>query len=112
MLEYLDTVIKADQCAQNVDDIEIAANTPEQLIKIISAVFKCIRTAALKLLNEKCHFGFTQADILGRTIAPDGVAPKDQKFKTFFNKVRFPKSKKQVQKYNGSQKKSSVCMNS
>ena len=31
--EYLDPVIKADQCAQYVDDIGIAANTPEQLIK-------------------------------------------------------------------------------
>ena len=40
--EYLDTVIKADQCAQYADDIEIAANTTEQLIKNIRAVFKCI----------------------------------------------------------------------
>ena len=31
--EYLDPVIKADQCAQYVDDIGIAANTPDQLIK-------------------------------------------------------------------------------
>ena len=32
MREYLETVIKADQCAQYVDDIRIAANTTEQLI--------------------------------------------------------------------------------
>ena len=31
--ECVDPVIKADQCAQNVDDIGRAANTPEQLIK-------------------------------------------------------------------------------
>ena len=31
--EYLEPVIKADQCAQYVDDIGIAANTPQQLIK-------------------------------------------------------------------------------
>ena len=31
--EYLDPVIKADQCAQYIDDIGIAANTPEQLRK-------------------------------------------------------------------------------
>ena len=61
MREYLDSVIKADQCAQYVDDIGIAANTTEQLIKNIRAVFfKCIRKAGLKLTIEKCHFGVTQ----------------------------------------------------
>ena len=33
MREYLDRVIKSDQCAQNVDDIGIAANDAEHLIK-------------------------------------------------------------------------------
>ena len=101
MREYLDSVIKADQCAQYVDDIGIAANTTEQLIQNIRAVFKCIRKAGLKLTIEKCHFGVTQIEFLGRTITPDGVAPQDQKVKNFRSKVRFPKSKKQVQKYIG-----------
>ena len=65
------------------------------------AVFKCIRVAGLKLTIEKCHFGVTQIEFLGRTITPDGVAPQDQKVKKFLSKVRFPKSKKQVQKYIG-----------
>ena len=38
MREYLDSVIKADQCAQNVDDIGMAANTTEQLIKNIKNI--------------------------------------------------------------------------
>ena len=101
MREYLDSVIKADQCAQYVDDIGIAANTTEQLIQNIRAVFKCIRKAGLKLTIEKCHFGVTQIEFLGRTITPDGVAPQDQKVKNFLCKVRFPNSKKQVQKYIG-----------
>ena len=71
MREYLDSVIKADQCAQNIDDIGIAANTTEQLIKNIRAVFKCIREAGLKLTIEKCHFGVTQIEFFGRTITPD-----------------------------------------
>ena len=37
--EYLDKVIKADQCAQYVDDIGIAANDAEQLIKNLRATF-------------------------------------------------------------------------
>ena len=101
MREYLDSVIKADQCAQYVDDIGIAANTTEQLIKNIRAVFKCIREAGFKLTIEKCHVGITQIEFLRRTITPDGVAPQDQKIKNFLSKVRFPKSKKQVQKYIG-----------
>ena len=37
--EKFDPVIKADQCAQYVDDNGIAANTPQQLIKNLRAVF-------------------------------------------------------------------------
>ena len=42
---YLDPVNKADQCAHYVDDIGIAANTPQQLIKNLRAVFQCLRKA-------------------------------------------------------------------
>ena len=101
MREYLDTVIKADQCAQYVDHLGIAANTTEQLIRNIRAVFKCIRKAELKLTIEKCHFGVTQIEFLGRTITPHGVAPQDHKNTNFLSKIRFPRSKKQVQKYIG-----------
>ena len=101
MREYHDTVIKADQCAQYVDDIGIAANTTEQLIKNIRAVFKCIRKAGLKLTIEKCHFGVTRIEFLGRTITPHGVAPQEHKITNFLSKIRFPRSKKQVQKYIG-----------
>ena len=45
--DYLDPVIKADQCAQNVDDIGIAANTPEKLFNNPRAVFQCLRKAGL-----------------------------------------------------------------
>ena len=98
MREYLDTVIKADQCAQYVDDIVIAANTTEQLIKNFRAVFKCIREAGLKLTIEKCHFGVTQVEYFDKTITPDEVASQDQQVKNFLSKVCFPKLKKQVQK--------------
>ena len=43
MREYLDPVVKADQCAQYVDDIGIAANNATDLTRNIRAVFKCIR---------------------------------------------------------------------
>ena len=57
MREYLDKVIKADQCAQYVDDIGIAANDVDHLMTNLRATFKCIQEAGLKLTMHKCHFG-------------------------------------------------------
>ena len=51
MREYLDKVIKADQCAQYVDDIGIASNDADHLIKNLKATFECIRHAGLELTN-------------------------------------------------------------
>ena len=63
MREYLDKTIKADQCAQYVDDAD-------HLIANLRATFKCIQEADPKLTMHKCHFGATQIDFLGRTITP------------------------------------------
>ena len=83
MREYLDPVVKADQCAQNVDDIGIAANNATDLTRNIRAVFKCIRQAGLKLTIEKCHFEVRQVEFLGRTISSDGVSPQTHKIQNF-----------------------------
>ena len=99
--KYLDPVIKADQCVQYVDDIGIAANTAEQLIKNLRAVFQCLRKAGLKLSMAKCHFGVQEVDFLGRTITTKGVAPQKQKIAKFLEKVKFPRSKKALQRYIG-----------
>ena len=99
--EYLDPVIKADQCAQYVGDIGIAANTAEQLIKNLRAVFQYLWKAGLKLKMIKCHFGVQKLDFLGRTITTKGVAPQKQKIAKFLKKVKFPRSKKGLQKHIG-----------
>ena len=99
--EYLDAVIKTDHCAQFVYDIGIAANTPEQLIKFLPGVFQCLRKAGLKLSMAKCHFGVQEVDFLGRTITTKGFAPQKQKIAKFLEKVKFPRSKKALQRYIG-----------
>ena len=101
--EYPDPVIKANQCAQYVDDIGIAANTPEQLIKNLRAVFQCLRKAGLKLSMAKRHFGVQETDFLGQTITTKEVAPQKQKITKFFEKVKFPRSRKAFQRYIGFQ---------
>ena len=99
--EYLDPVIKADQCAQYVDDSGIAANTPEQLMKNLRAIFHCLRKAGLKLSITKCQFGGEEVDFPGRTITVEGVAPQKQKIAKFFEKVKFPRCKRALQRYIG-----------
>ena len=101
MREYLDTVLKADQRGQYVCDIGIAANIATDLTRKIQAVFQCIRNAGLKLIIAKCHFGFRQVDFLSRTISSEGVSPQTHKIQNFLEKIRFPKSKKALQRFLG-----------
>ena len=89
------------ECAQYVDDIGIAAKNATDLTWNIRAVFKCIRQAGLKLTIEKCHFGVKQVEFLGRTISSEVVLPQSHKIQSFLNKLRFPKSKKALQRYLG-----------
>ena len=101
MRGYLDPVVKANQCAQYVDDIGIAANNATDLTRNIRAVFQCIRNAGLKLTIEKCHFGVRQVEFLGGTISSEGVSPQTHKIQNILNKLRLPKSKKALQRYLG-----------
>ena len=92
--EYLDLVVKADQCAQYLDDIGIAANNATDLTRNIRAVFKCIRQAGLKPTNEKCHLGVRQVEFLGRTISSEGVSPQTHKIQNFSKQIEIPQIKK------------------
>ena len=91
--EYLDKVIKDDQCAQYVDGIWIAANYVTQLIRNIRAVFEWIRKAGPKLTLEKCLFGVTEVEFHGRTITPQGIAPKTTK-SNYFSQIGDSQSRK------------------
>ena len=101
MREYLEAVVDADQCAQYVDDIGIAANNATDLTRNIRAVFKCIRQAGLKLTIEKCHFGVRQVEFLARTSSPEGISPQGRKIQNFLDKLRLPKSKNALRRYLG-----------
>ena len=102
MREYLDPVVKADQCAQYMDDIGIAANNATDLTRNTRAVFQCIGNAGFKLTIEKSHFGIRQVEFLGRTISSEGVSLQAHKVQIFLKKLRLPKSKKALQRYLGS----------
>ena len=99
MREYLDPVVKADQCSQYVDGIGIAANSAMDLTQNIRAVFMCIHQAGLKMTIEKGHFGVRQIEFREGTISPEGISPQARKIQNFLDKLRFPKSKKPLQWY-------------
>ena len=81
--EYLDPLVKAHKCAQNVDDIGIAANNVEELVDIIESVFIKNSQAGLKLSMAKCAFGHPEIEFLGRSITSKGVAPIEEKIDKF-----------------------------
>ena len=90
MREYLDKAIRADKCAQYVDDIGIATNSPEELKSNLREVFQCIRTAELRLTMAKCQFGAKEVEFLGRTISPASVAPQSHKIEKYLQTLKFP----------------------
>ena len=47
----------------------------------------------------KCHFGVQEIDLLGRAITTKELAPQKQKIAKFLEKVKFPRSKKELQRY-------------
>ena len=110
MREYLDPVVKAGQCAQCVNDIWIAANKAADLTRNNRTIFQCIRNAGLKQTIEKCQFGVRQVELLGRTISSEGVSPQSHRIQNFWNKLRFPKSKKAFQQYLGSVNYHRICI--
>ena len=84
-----------------VDDIGIAAHDAEQLINNLRATFQCIQKASLKLTMDKCHFGATEIEFLGRTITPVVVKPQGPRVRKFLENTKFPNSKKALTRYLG-----------
>ena len=99
--EYLDPLVKADKCAQYVDDIGIAANTVEELVNNIEAVFTKIRQAGLKLSMATCAFCHPKIEFLGRSITTKGIALIEEKIDKFLKNIKLPTSVKSLQRYIG-----------
>ena len=76
-----------------IDDVLIYAETPEQLIEILSTVLKLLTNAGLKCKAAKCSH-FTQTiSYLGRIVSKDGINPDPAKL----DKIKqWPKPKKGI----------------
>ena len=93
MRNYLDPDVRADQCAQYVDDIGITANNATDLTRSIGAVFKCVHQAQMKLTIGIGHFWVRQVEFQERTTSPIGISKQARKILVFLDQLRFPKSK-------------------
>ena len=69
----MDAPVKADKCAQYVDDIGIAAHNVEELLSTIGAVMQQIQKAGLKLSMSKCAFAHPQIEFLAVFVLPVDV---------------------------------------
>ena len=99
--EYFDPLVKADRCAQYVDDIGIAANTSDELIENLELVFQQLSKAGLKLSMNKCEFGQQQIEYLGKSISSTGIAPIEKRIPDYLKKLKPPNSVKALQRYLG-----------
>ena len=94
-------MVKTDRCAQYVDDIGIAAHTPDELINNLELVFQQLNKAGLKLSMSKCEFGQKQIEYLGKTISSTGIAPIEKRVTDYLTKLKPPSSVKALQRYLG-----------
>ncbi len=101
MREYLDPLIKADRCAQYMDDIGIAGKDANEFVENLEAVFQKIREAGLKLSMGKSQFGVHKIEFLGRTITPQGISPINDKVEKFLEDLKMPSNLKQTQRFIG-----------
>ena len=62
-----------------IDDIIIHAQSEDELLVNIRAVFDRFRKFNLKLSPKKCHFGATQLEYVGHVITSDGIKFSDKK---------------------------------
>ena len=101
MRAHLDPVIAANLCFQYVDDICSAANSIEELIRNLRAVFEAIRSAGLKLTMNKCQFAVPSIKFLGNTITSQGISPNEEKVSKFLNTIVLATTEKGIKSFLG-----------
>ena len=97
--EILIRVMKTYQCAQNVEDIGIAANTPLEKSSNTKAVSEWISKAGFRLTIKQCPIGSWKLEFPGRTVTPKGISPQTHKIQEFFKRWKFQNPKNRSNQY-------------
>ena len=93
---YLDGCLAAGLCTQFMDVIGSAVSSFEELIPALDAIFAAIRRSGLKLVPEKCKIATASMQFLGNVICENGITPESEKITKFLNRIRLPRTVKQV----------------
>jgi len=70
------------QCLCYLDDIVVFANSPEQLLERLDAVFSRLQQYGLKAKPSKCVFFKSPIEFLGHLVSADGIEPQPAKLDT------------------------------
>ena len=87
ILDYLDLVVKVDQCAQYRDDNGNANKIATDLTLNIRSIFECLRKTELKLTVGKFDSDVRKAEFFRRTISPEELSAWTHKIQIFLNKI-------------------------
>jgi len=72
-------------CICYLDDINVFAATPEQLIDHLDRVFTRLRERGLKAKPSKCVFFKSPIEFLGHLVSADGIEPQPDKVEKIEN---------------------------
>jgi len=73
------------QCLCYLDDIVVFADSPEQLLERLDAVFSRLRHYGLKAKPSKCVFFKSPIEFLGHLVSQDGIEPQPAKLDSIRN---------------------------
>ena len=80
---YFYGIVKAERCAQYVDDLRVAAHTTHRLISNMEHVFQGFDLAGVKLSMDKCYFGQFKIDFSGKTMSCQGISLVEHNLDSF-----------------------------
>ena len=81
--EYLDPVMKANRCAQYVNDLDVAVHTASELTENFDHVFQQIEKVGIQLSIERCQFSKQSIEFSGDTNSTAGIAPIEEPITNF-----------------------------
>ncbi|KAI3732914.1 hypothetical protein L1987_64126 [Smallanthus sonchifolius] len=94
-----------------VDDLVIKSKEESRMIADIEETFETLRTANMKLNPGKCSFGVEEGKFFGMVVTKEGIKANPDKVGAVLN-MGSPKSLKDVQRLNGSLRKSNFSWTS
>ena len=83
-----------------LDDVLVASPTVEQHERHLRQLFSALRKFGLLLNTDKCEFGVSEIQFLGRTVSHQGIRPRAEKVEAV-RRFERPRSVKSLQRFLG-----------